>query len=96
MWVAIEVHPLAGRGEEVDDFGERDVEHRPGLRARRDERVEVDRRGGEVDAEIARRVADGVALDQLALDEVAGADRGRGLPDLGAFENRAHAVTPRT
>ncbi|WP_375293413.1 hypothetical protein [Novosphingobium sp. G106] len=72
-------HALTGLDEEVDDFGERRVEQRRQLGARMDQRVEVELRGDEADAEVARTMRLVGALDHLAADEEGGGVGGCGL-----------------
>ena len=73
--IAVGVEPLAHFDEKVDDLRQLHVEQRRHLRARRDERVEIDRRRREIDAEIARGVAHGIAGHELAANEVIDSDR---------------------
>ena len=60
--VAVEIEPFSQLHQEVDDCGDRQIERWTGRRARPDHGVEVERRGEEARAEIARSVLD-LAVD---------------------------------
>ena len=84
MGVPVEREALSRLDQEVDDLGELHVEQRRQLRARRDERVEIERGRREVGPEVPGAVEHLAPFDQGSPDEK-GRRRGR----------RAHA-RPRT
>ena len=73
--IVVWIEPFAHFDQKIDDLRLLHPERWGHFRARRDERIEIDRRRREVDAEIARGVAYGIALYQLAADEVIDSDR---------------------
>ena len=86
--VPVELHTLAGLGQEIEDLVQLDVEQRPRLGPWCDQRVEIELRRDEVDAEVARAVALLDCRNQLAAHEER---RGYG----GGFLNETQD-TPRT
>ena len=93
--IGLEIHPLPGLDQEIDDLADRHVEQRRQFGSRRDQRIEVDLRRREIDAQVARTMAHRPALDQSAAHEMIDADRFGRRFDRGRLFKHAHA-TPRT
>src|SRR5262245_14586253 len=70
MRIPLQVQALARFHQEVDDFGELDVEQRRELRSGQHQRIEIYCRSYEIRAEVTGSVPNRVALDKNTLHEV--------------------------